>query len=51
MSEELLSGEGGRPWDALGNHVPEVANEFLLGRWLPMVLCNHVCVLVSLHAV
>ncbi|DBA92837.1 TPA: hypothetical protein ACH3X1_003018 [Trebouxia sp. C0004] len=30
MSEELWSGEDGRPWDVLGKHVPEVANEFLL---------------------
>ncbi len=51
MSEELWSGEDGRPWDILGKHVPEVANEFLLGRWLTMVLCNHVCVLVSWDAV
>jgi len=47
MSEELWSGEDGRPWDTLGKHVPEVAKEFLLGRWPTMVLCNHVCVLVS----
>ena len=33
MSEELWSGEDGRPWDVLGKHVPEVANEFLLGGW------------------
>ncbi len=50
MSEELWSGEDGCPWDLLGKHVPEVANEFLLARWLTMVLCNHSLPLPSVRS-